>query len=248
MPAASPIWRNVLLIPDAMPARRGCTTPTAVDASGVVTSPTPAPTTINPGSGCVHREPLEMPRISISPVPMRMNPGPTNSRVGTFAVSRPATPAVRKIAPLSASSRTPVPTAENPSTFCRYSTRNVIIDNAEAEIANADPKAPIATYRRKLPKREPHETHHGLGFMTLLSDGRRLTGAYALGPEAGEWLQQATVGIRAHVPVDVLSDTMQPFPSFSGIYEAALRELRMAIADMPRPMKPMESQMASLPQ
>ncbi len=27
------------------------------------------------------------------------------------------------------------------------------------------------------------------GFMTLLSDGERLTGAYALGPEAGEWLQ-----------------------------------------------------------
>src|SRR4029079_2684423 len=27
------------------------------------------------------------------------------------------------------------------------------------------------------------------GFMTLLSDGERLTGAYALGPEAGEWMQ-----------------------------------------------------------
>ena len=30
---------------------------------------------------------------------------------------------------------------------------------------------------------------------TLLSDGERLTGAYALGPEAGEWLQQATLAI-----------------------------------------------------
>ena len=39
------------------------------------------------------------------------------------------------------------------------------------------------------------------GFLTLLSDGDRLTGAYALGPEAGEWLQQATLAIRAHVPV-----------------------------------------------
>ena len=38
------------------------------------------------------------------------------------------------------------------------------------------------------------------GFLTLLSDGQRLTGAYALGPEAGEWLQQATLAIRAHVP------------------------------------------------
>ena len=43
------------------------------------------------------------------------------------------------------------------------------------------------------------------GFLTLLSDGERLTGAYALGPEAGEWLQQATLAIRAHVPLDVLS-------------------------------------------
>ena len=39
------------------------------------------------------------------------------------------------------------------------------------------------------------------GFLTLLSDGERLTGAYALGPEAGEWLQQATLAIRAHVPL-----------------------------------------------
>jgi pyruvate/2-oxoglutarate dehydrogenase complex dihydrolipoamide dehydrogenase (E3) component len=38
------------------------------------------------------------------------------------------------------------------------------------------------------------------GFLTLLSDGELLTGAYALGPEAGEWLQQATLAIRARVP------------------------------------------------
>jgi dihydrolipoamide dehydrogenase len=84
------------------------------------------------------------------------------------------------------------------------------------------------------------------GFMTLLSDGDRLTGAYALGPEAGEWLQQATLAIRARVPLEVLSDTIQPFPSFSGIYDAALTDLRMQIADMPPPAKPMNAQMATL--
>jgi pyruvate/2-oxoglutarate dehydrogenase complex dihydrolipoamide dehydrogenase (E3) component len=68
------------------------------------------------------------------------------------------------------------------------------------------------------------------GFLTLLSDGERLTGAYALGPEAGEWLQQATLAIRAHVPLDVLADTIQPFPTFSEIYVAALRKLRAQIA------------------
>ena len=61
------------------------------------------------------------------------------------------------------------------------------------------------------------------GFLTLLSDGERLTGAYALGPEAGEWLQQATLAIRARVPLDVLRDTIQPFPTFSEIYVDALK-------------------------
>jgi len=67
------------------------------------------------------------------------------------------------------------------------------------------------------------------GFLTLLSDGERLTGAYALGPEAGEWLQQATLAIRARVPLDVLRDTIQPFPTFSEIYVAALKALRSEI-------------------
>jgi pyruvate/2-oxoglutarate dehydrogenase complex dihydrolipoamide dehydrogenase (E3) component len=84
------------------------------------------------------------------------------------------------------------------------------------------------------------------GFLTLLSDGERLTGAYALGPEAGEWMQQATLAIRAHVPIAVLTDTIQPFPSFSGIYNAALTALRMQIADMPMPADPMDVKMASL--
>ena len=68
------------------------------------------------------------------------------------------------------------------------------------------------------------------GFLTLLSDGERLTGAYALGPEAGEWLQQATLAIRARVPLDVLRDTIQPFPTFSEIYVDALKALRAEIA------------------
>jgi dihydrolipoamide dehydrogenase len=84
------------------------------------------------------------------------------------------------------------------------------------------------------------------GFLTLLSDGERLTGAYALGPEAGEWTQQATLAIRAHIPLAVLADTIQPFPSFSGIYDTAVKALRMDIADMPRPAGPMAAQMASM--
>jgi dihydrolipoamide dehydrogenase len=91
-----------------------------------------------------------------------------------------------------------------------------------------------------------HNYAQSNGFLTLLSDGQRLTGAYALGPEAGEWLQQATLAIRAHVPLEVLSDTIQPFPSFSGIYDAAVMSLRMEIMDRPRPANPIDAQMASL--
>ena len=76
-----------------------------------------------------------------------------------------------------------------------------------------------------------HDYAEWNGFLTLLSDGECLTGAYALGPEAGEWLQQATLAIRARVPLDVLRDTIQPFPTFSEIYVAALHELRAAVRE-----------------
>jgi dihydrolipoamide dehydrogenase len=91
-----------------------------------------------------------------------------------------------------------------------------------------------------------HSYADSKGFLTLVSDGDRLTGAYALGPEAGEWLQQATLAVRAHVPVEVLYDTIQPFPSFSGIFDAALKSLRMALAKLPPPQSPMDAQMARM--
>jgi pyruvate/2-oxoglutarate dehydrogenase complex dihydrolipoamide dehydrogenase (E3) component len=87
--------------------------------------------------------------------------------------------------------------------------------SATARIADV---ARAATYTRAYDKSN--------GFLTLLSDGERLTGAYALGAEAGEWLQQATLAIRARVPLDVLHDVIQPFPTFSEVYLAALQTLR----------------------
>ena len=111
----------------------------------------------------------------------------------------------------------------------------------EAEYSGSAPVSDVpktATYTHAYAKSN--------GFLTLLSDGERLTGAYAVGPEAGEWMQQATLAIRAHVPLEVLSDTIQPFPSFSGIYNAAVMALRMAIADKPQPAGPMDAQMANL--
>jgi dihydrolipoamide dehydrogenase len=75
------------------------------------------------------------------------------------------------------------------------------------------------------------------GFLTLISDGERLTGAYALGPEAGEWIQQATLAVRAKVPLDVLRDVIQPFPTFSEIYVPALKALRTQMAGSREPQE-----------
>jgi len=96
--------------------------------------------------------------------------------------------------------------------------------SATARVAEV---AKTATYTRAYDKSN--------GFMTLLSDGARLTGAYALGPEAGEWLQQATLAIRARVPLAVLRDTIQPFPTFCEIYLEALKALDREIGKARQP-------------
>jgi pyruvate/2-oxoglutarate dehydrogenase complex dihydrolipoamide dehydrogenase (E3) component len=74
-----------------------------------------------------------------------------------------------------------------------------------------------ATYSRAYDKRP--------GYMTLISDGQFITGAHALGPEAGEWLQQATVAIRARIPLEVMNDVIQPFPTFSEAFLETLMQL-----------------------
>jgi pyruvate/2-oxoglutarate dehydrogenase complex dihydrolipoamide dehydrogenase (E3) component len=83
--------------------------------------------------------------------------------------------------------------------------------------------APISEVPKTATYTRAYEEHPG--FLTLVSDGDRLTGAYALGPEAGEWMQQATLAIRAEVPIEVINDTIQPFPTFSEIFYYALARL-----------------------
>jgi dihydrolipoamide dehydrogenase len=65
------------------------------------------------------------------------------------------------------------------------------------------------------------------GFIRLFADPARrvLVGAVAVGPDAGEWLQQVTLAIRAEISVDTLRDTIQPFPSFSEAISFAARDL-----------------------
>jgi pyruvate/2-oxoglutarate dehydrogenase complex dihydrolipoamide dehydrogenase (E3) component len=80
----------------------------------------------------------------------------------------------------------------------------------------------LATYER--PKRD--------GFVRLFAaPGERvLVGAVAVGPQATEWLGQLTLAVRSATPVDVLLDTIQPYPTFSEAIFFALRELVDALA------------------
>ncbi len=75
----------------------------------------------------------------------------------------------------------------------------------------------LATYER--PKRP--------GFVRLFADPKErvLVGAVAVGPQAAEWLGQLTLAVRAATPVEVLLDTIQPYPTFSEAIFLALRDL-----------------------
>jgi len=65
------------------------------------------------------------------------------------------------------------------------------------------------------------------GALGLLADRKRkvLIGAWAVAPLAGEWIHQAALAIKAHIPLEVLRDTVAQFPTFSEAYLKGVERL-----------------------
>ncbi len=65
------------------------------------------------------------------------------------------------------------------------------------------------------------------GHFGLVSDRGRgvLVGAWAVAPQAGEWIHQASQAIRAEIPIEKLLDGVYQFPTFSEAYLEALEQL-----------------------
>lgn len=81
------------------------------------------------------------------------------------------------------------------------------------------------------PRTSTYEKPAREGFVRVFADPKErvLVGAVAVGPQATEWLGQLTLAVRSATPIDVLLDTIQPYPTFSEAIFFAVQELHTAL-------------------
>lgn len=91
------------------------------------------------------------------------------------------------------------------------------LSTAWAELDLAKSLARPSTYEQ--------EPRGHLGLLTDTDQGL-LIGAWAVSPLAGEWIHQASLAIRARIPIAVLHDQVAQFPSYSESFQVALDKLK----------------------
>jgi pyruvate/2-oxoglutarate dehydrogenase complex dihydrolipoamide dehydrogenase (E3) component len=100
-------------------------------------------------------------------------------------------------------------------------------DPQVASVGNTTGEGLVEGEHRGTARLSTYERPRRPGFLKVFADPEKrvLVGACAVGPEAGEWLGQVTLAIRAEVPIDILLDTIQPYPTFSEAVFFAVRDL-----------------------
>jgi dihydrolipoamide dehydrogenase len=101
------------------------------------------------------------------------------------------------------------------------------LNNAQAEhvkviSATVDLKRSVAYVPAEMTAVQPE------GKLTLHANSQtgELVGAWAVAPDAGEWIHLAVLGLSVGASLEVLYDTMEKFPRFSEPYRVALETLR----------------------
>ena len=92
------------------------------------------------------------------------------------------------------------------------------IETAAATVKLADAIARPYTYQK-----DPG------GELGLVADRhtRTLVGAWAVSPLAGEWIHYAALAIKTRTPIDVLTDTVAQFPTYTEAYLTAIERLEL---------------------
>ncbi len=100
-------------------------------------------------------------------------------------------------------------------------------DPQVASVGRTDGEGTVCAKREAASRHSTYERPKRQLFVKLFADPERqvLVGATVVGPEAGEWLGQLTLAVKAETPVAVLRDTIQPYPTFSEAIHFAARDL-----------------------
>jgi len=142
--------------------------------------------------------------------------------VGDAILGRKGHPVTADVLPRAVFTEPPLGAAGLTETQARDRDIDVVVvdvDLADVSRAGAEGQGPLG----------PPNSSGGVLRLIINRDSRLLLGAAAVGPHADAWIGEATLAIRARVPVDVLADVVRPFPTYPEAftlgYQRALDQL-----------------------